>query len=620
MERIARQQRAASVNGTIDKAAGVFEIHLARRGRRESARACAGLRPREVGALDRHARAQAKSDQLNGFFRRIVTEHLAMCGVKIRFHRRERLVVEFSGGHLHRKLMVLPGVACVDGAQEIELGTFVLLAGECRPPLVFEFAVNAIDDCDAIRRGFAGHARAAEIRLQVVDQHAHCAQHARRGWHQHAGDAKMPCDGGRMHRPGAAERDQREIAGIEPALDRYKAHRVRHIGIRHGNNRRRRDHDLDLLRLRYIAFDGRIGTRSVYRERAAEQELRIQAPEHDVGIGDGRALAAMAVARGPRPRAGAVRADVQQAAGIEPGNAAAARADGMHVECRGLERAAIDHAAVAELRLAVLHEANIGTGAAHVERDDVGMAATRRHVDRAADAAAGPRKQRIDGALARLAGRHDAATRTHDERRRRNGQPRYRGLERAEIIARRRHQVGVDHGGTQALVFAEFRQHVGRDRHVAGGPTLAQPGGDGALVRRIGVGVQQANRDCFHALRQQAVDRRVQAVGVEGGDYSAVRRDALDNLLAQLARHQRRGLGHERIKRVRPSLACDFEQVAEPRRGDQARQRAFAFEQRIRQYRGAKADKSDLRAGAADLRQNLADAGQRRKMRLIRRG
>ena len=70
---------------------------------------------------------------------------------------------------------------------------------------------------------------------------------------------------------------------------------------------------------------------------------------------------------------------------------------------------------------------------------------------------------------------------------------------------------------------------------------------------------------------------------------------------------------------MRPFLARDFQQIAKSRRRDQPRQRAFALEQRIGHHRGAEADESDLAPCAADFRQDLADTGERREMRLARR-
>ena len=137
---------------------------------------------------------------------------------------------------------------------------------------------------------------------------------------------------------------------------------------------------------------------------------------------------------------------------------------------------------------------------------------------------------------------------------------------------------------------------------------------------RIRVGIQQADGDRLHTFRQQAIDRGVQACGIECGNYGAVRRDAFGDLPAQLARHQRFGLGHERVERMRPRLARDFQQVAEPRRGDESRRSTLSLQQRVGHHGRAKPDKCDPGAIAADLSKYLADASQRRQVRLAGRG
>src|SRR5205085_2973002 len=78
-----------------------------------------------------------------------------------------------------------------------------------------------------------------------------------------------------------------------------------------------------------------------------------QVPEHDIGIGDGRGDATTAVARGTRIGAGRLRADVQRARTVDPGDAAATGTDLDEVDGRDLEeepaRPAAGRAAHAEV-------------------------------------------------------------------------------------------------------------------------------------------------------------------------------------------------------------------------------------------------------------------------------
>ena len=56
----------------------------------------------------------------------------------------------------------------------------------------------------------------------------------------------------------------------------------------------------------------------VHRHAAAEQRLRVQAAEHDIGVGHRRLCAAAAIGGRPGIRAGALRPDLEQPAGVDP--------------------------------------------------------------------------------------------------------------------------------------------------------------------------------------------------------------------------------------------------------------------------------------------------------------
>ena len=66
-------------------------------------------------------------------------------------------------------------------------------------------------------------------------------------------------------------------------------------------------------------------------------------------------------------------------------------------------------------------------------------------------------------------------------------------FQRRQIPRHQRRDVGVDDGGAEAFEFAVFRQHAMRGGHGEAGALEVR--GDRFLVRRIDVGVQQADRD-----------------------------------------------------------------------------------------------------------------------------
>ena len=124
----------------------------------------------------------------------------------------------------------------------------------------------------------------------------------------------------------------------------------------------------------------------VQRHGAAQEEAGVVVAEHQIGVGHGGLLAAAAVAGRAGCGAGGVRADAQQPHGVDRGDRAAAGADLDHVDRGGLDRQAraLLEAVLApglqhrgDLRAAVLDQAGLGGGAAHVEGEQVGVAGPR---------------------------------------------------------------------------------------------------------------------------------------------------------------------------------------------------------------------------------------------------
>ena len=169
----------------------------------------------------------------------------------------------------------------------------------------------------------------------------------------------------------------------------------------------------------------------VDRQPPAGQRARIDQPQHHVGVRHRRPLVAEAVAGRPRHGAGRLRPDLEQPALVDAGQRAAAGADlgdvdGRHLEhvAAGLDEAARGRDAVAELvfrrhaRPAVLDDHGLGGRAAHVEHDEVGLAARRAQPRRADHAAGRARRHHEHRLLAgRLRRQHAAVGGDHADRR-----------------------------------------------------------------------------------------------------------------------------------------------------------------------------------------------------------
>ena len=78
--------------------------------------------------------------------------------------------------------------------------------------------------------------------------------------------------------------------------------------------------------------------------RCRPETLHGKTPKHQVGVGDGGLGAAAAIAGRARQGAGAARPDLERAAGVDKGNAAAACAYRVDVDHRQAQRQVADHA------------------------------------------------------------------------------------------------------------------------------------------------------------------------------------------------------------------------------------------------------------------------------------
>ena len=111
----------------------------------------------------------------------------------------------------------------------------------------------------------------------------------------------------------------------------------------------------------------------IERDAAADQRRR-NAAQHQIGIGDGRLVAAVRITHRPGLGAGAARADLEMAFAADPGDRAAAGADGLDVDHRDAHRERPDRSAIGDMRLAAFDQAEIGRGAAGIQRHQIGKA------------------------------------------------------------------------------------------------------------------------------------------------------------------------------------------------------------------------------------------------------
>src|SRR5690242_7989330 len=119
-----------------------------------------------------------------------------------------------------------------------------------------------------------------------------------------------------MPGPRAAEGEQRQAAWVLAALDGMHTRRARHPFIYQLMDAPRRAKRRHAERLSNPAGDRSFGSGTVEPQAAAEEELRIEIAEQQIGVGHGRLSPATAVAHRAGIGARAVRTNFQQAEAV----------------------------------------------------------------------------------------------------------------------------------------------------------------------------------------------------------------------------------------------------------------------------------------------------------------
>ena len=172
-----------------------------------------------------------------------------------------------------------------------------------------------------------------------------------------------------MQWPGATEQDQRETARVDAAAHGDEPDRFGHRLVAYGQDALRRSRN---IATHAAGQRPQGGARPLRVERDAAGEIAgVEQAEDKARIGHGRHGAAAAVAGWSRLGLGAFGSDLQGAGLVEPGDAAAARPDRVHIDHLDAQRKAADAALAGRHRRAVADHADIGAGAAHIERDQV---------------------------------------------------------------------------------------------------------------------------------------------------------------------------------------------------------------------------------------------------------
>ena len=117
-------------------------------------------------------------------------------------------------------------------------------------------------------------------------------------------------------------------------VDRDLSDRADHCFISDDQDRDRRLLDAESERLSDLGVESGASSVDVEPQAAAEKVLRIEISADQSGVSHGGARTPACVTNGARLRSSALRSDPRQAAIVDPGDAAAARANAMHSDGR----------------------------------------------------------------------------------------------------------------------------------------------------------------------------------------------------------------------------------------------------------------------------------------------
>ena len=493
---------------------------------------------------------------------------------------------------------------------------------QTRESLLLHFGEQPFD-ADAVQPLRVADMSPGNFEAQIRRQHAPGRQHRCDARHDDPSQIELTRDIRHMQPGGAAERQQRETARIDAAPHRDQTNALRHVGVDDAMHAFGRGDAIHLQRVRK-PIHRLLRSATVERAGAAEEVVRIEIAEHEVGIRHCRFATTLAVARRPRHRSCAFRTDMQDAARVDTADRAAAGAQADDVEAVQRQPMPADAPSAHQRGLAVDDQADIRAGAAHVERDQVVAVEQSRRITAARDTAGGTRQHAAGGHARRFDDRRDTAMRLDDQDR-----PAIARLDKplfqpAQIARQRRPDIGVHHRRRDAVELLDLREHFGRQRHICIGHRIRERDRRFAFVPRIAVGVQVAHRNRLDAGSFQFGNRGIERRVIKRRLDAAVGAHALRHAEAQRTRHQLLRRRHAEVIAVVLQSLAHLDDIAMAFGGQQPDLGALVLQQGIGGDGGAMHDAlglgQQLVAGEVqDIRQPT-EAGHHSDRRILRRG
>ena len=371
------------------------------------------------------------------------------------------------------------------------------------------------------------------------------------------------------HAARAAERHERELADIEAPRDEDRAYGLVHVGGDDPEDAFGGFGDLHSEGLGDPLADGTFGSVAVEHHLACEEVIGVQPIEGDAGVGDGGLHPAQTVAGGPRPGARALRPDAERPSGIDPGDAAAAGPDGQNLDGGRHDRPTLDRALVDRSCQTVGYDAHVAAGAADVDSRHVAQIHAIRDELRADDAAGRTRHHGADRQVPCGPARDDAAVRLHHEKLPLQAPVAQRLRQAVEIGRDDGDRARIDRDRRRALELPQLARDIGGHGDVRVRVLLQDELPRAALIVRVGVGMEEAERDGADAERRDPVRNFAGALLIQRTQHLAGVTDTLGDFEAQMARDDRLRLHPLEVVHAGVVGAHDLQHIPKPRRGHQ---------------------------------------------------
>ena len=429
-----------------------------------------------------------------------------------------------------------------------------------------------------------------------------------------------------MGRAGAAAHDHDEVARVVALFDGDAANAADHVRVDDREDAVRGLFHVELERPRHVRGNGVAGRRGVDPQPAAEQRFVVQIAQHDQGVGDGRPPAAAAVCRGPRLRARAFRADLQQSQRVDECDAAPAGAQCLYLEHGNPDSVAQEIEVLEHVRLAVLAEADVETRAAHVHGNHVPCAHAFGEEQPGVRPGRGSRIERVDTLIGQKRSGRQAAVALHVTHLPSIAEVAEEAFHPFDVAPDDRADVGVDDGRTGARVLADLRKQIDRQRDVRLRHCGAYHLGNPPLMVRAQKRPQQRDGDRLDPFVLEQADAAAHVIFVERRAHLARTQHPPADRNPQRARHEHGRLRKIRIVAVPVFLVAepDFERILVARCTEQAGLGALVLDQRIhadgRTQNHQVAPLQERGYVAAEVRGDLLDPVVHGRGRIMRSG